>query len=395
MTHRFTIVDVFTERLSAAISWPCLPMARHSRCADAGLCQGTELLRDDLCPAAAQSPAILIASASSRRIASCPSPAIPMSARRLCCCTRKAGRAAEFRLRRGCRHRHMTARFGGSRLFRADAAGRGRDSPLRCAARHAGADAVTARGSARTKPPGWARLVSASSVSRWPIFDAVSAARSTPRTWSEAFPVEAWATADLCRGRRLCPRRQDQGQDVGPSVGVAEDPATGAAAAVLAGSLAAGLPERDGDFSLVDRTGCRTGRPSFYQASAEKRDGCSRLDPRRRRLGYRRRRQLHRPLGNSMAHRFLLVDVFTQHAFGWQPACRVSRCEGYFRHLDASLCEGTEFSETTFVLPRGKPGHTHRVRSSHRPWRWLRRTPEYRHRYCSRQRTSRRQPRIR
>ncbi len=114
----------------------------------------------------------------------------------------------------------------------------------------------------------------------------------------------------------------------GPSVGVAEDPATGAAAAVLAGSLGTSLPDRDGDFSWSIEQGTELGRPSFIKASAEKRDG---------------RVVSIRVGGGSvivgegsftasllavlMTHRcFILVDVFiTEQAFGGNQLGRISR----------------------------------------------------------------------
>jgi trans-2,3-dihydro-3-hydroxyanthranilate isomerase len=58
-----------------------------------------------------------------------------------------------------------------------------------------------------------------------------------------------------------------------PADGVPEDPATGSAAAMLVGSLAARLPEPDGRFAWTIEQGVELGRPSLIKASAEKRDG--------------------------------------------------------------------------------------------------------------------------
>ena len=57
-----------------------------------------------------------------------------------------------------------------------------------------------------------------------------------------------------------------------PHAGVAEDPATGSAAAVLAASLTATLPHSEGNFSWTVEQGAELGRPSAIFPSAEKRD---------------------------------------------------------------------------------------------------------------------------
>ena len=103
--------------------------------------------------------------------------------------------------------------------------------------------------------------------------DAVAAARFDTATWNVAFPAESWTRQIYAIAGDYAPGGRIKVRMWGPSVGVAEDPATGSAAAVLAGSLAAGLPERDGDFSWSIEQGAELGRPSFIKASAEKRDG--------------------------------------------------------------------------------------------------------------------------
>jgi trans-2,3-dihydro-3-hydroxyanthranilate isomerase len=104
-------------------------------------------------------------------------------------------------------------------------------------------------------------------------FDAVAAARFDSAAWNAAFPPEAWARQIYAMAGDYTPRGTIKVRMWGPSIGVAEDPATGAAAAVLAGSLTAGLPDRDGDFSWSIEQGVELGRPSFIKASAKKRDG--------------------------------------------------------------------------------------------------------------------------
>jgi trans-2,3-dihydro-3-hydroxyanthranilate isomerase len=104
-------------------------------------------------------------------------------------------------------------------------------------------------------------------------FDAVASARFDNAAWDVAFPAEAWARQIYAMAGDYAPGGTIKVRMWGPSVGVAEDPATGSAAAVLAGSLAADLPNREGDFSWSIEQGAELGRPSFIKASAVKRDG--------------------------------------------------------------------------------------------------------------------------
>jgi trans-2,3-dihydro-3-hydroxyanthranilate isomerase len=104
-------------------------------------------------------------------------------------------------------------------------------------------------------------------------FGAVATARFDNAAWDVAFPAQAWARQIYAMAGDYAPGGTIKVRMWGPSVGVAEDPATGSAAAVLAGSLAAGLPGREGDFSWSIEQGAELGRPSFIKASAVKRDG--------------------------------------------------------------------------------------------------------------------------
>jgi trans-2,3-dihydro-3-hydroxyanthranilate isomerase len=58
-----------------------------------------------------------------------------------------------------------------------------------------------------------------------------------------------------------------------PAMGIVEDPATGAASATLAGSLAERVPEAEGTFTWTIDQGVAMGRPSRIEASAAKREG--------------------------------------------------------------------------------------------------------------------------
>ena len=103
--------------------------------------------------------------------------------------------------------------------------------------------------------------------------DAVAAARFDNAAWNQAFPADAWVRQVYAMAGDFAPGGRIKVRMWGPSVGVAEDPATGSAAAVLAASLTAGLPEREGVFTWSIEQGAELGRPSFITATAEKRDG--------------------------------------------------------------------------------------------------------------------------
>jgi len=63
-----------------------------------------------------------------------------------------------------------------------------------------------------------------------------------------------------------------------------------------------------------------------------------------------------------MAHRFILTDVFTEQAFGGNQLAVFPDGTGISDALMQAYARELNFSETTFVLPPRKPGHTHRVR---------------------------------
>jgi trans-2,3-dihydro-3-hydroxyanthranilate isomerase len=63
-----------------------------------------------------------------------------------------------------------------------------------------------------------------------------------------------------------------------------------------------------------------------------------------------------------MKHRFILTDVFTERAFGGNQLAVFPDVTGISDVLMQAYARELNFSETTFVLPPSKPGHTHRVR---------------------------------
>lgn len=63
-----------------------------------------------------------------------------------------------------------------------------------------------------------------------------------------------------------------------------------------------------------------------------------------------------------MKHEFILCDVFTDRAFGGNQLAVFPDATGIPENLLQVYAREINFSETTFVLPPRKPGHTHRVR---------------------------------
>lgn len=103
--------------------------------------------------------------------------------------------------------------------------------------------------------------------------EAVAAAKFDPAVWQDAFPEDAWARQIYAIGGDFAPGGTLKVRMWGPSVGVAEDPATGSAAAILAASLTHAFPQTDGHFAWTMEQGAELGRPSFLYASADKKDG--------------------------------------------------------------------------------------------------------------------------
>lgn len=108
-----------------------------------------------------------------------------------------------------------------------------------------------------------------------PVRDRAALARARLRTdlWEQG--LDTWWARDVYVVTRTgC----DEGFDVharmfGPGAGVAEDPATGSAAAALAGYLAAREPAREGTWRWVVAQGLEMGRPSRIEIEADKRGG--------------------------------------------------------------------------------------------------------------------------
>ena len=108
-----------------------------------------------------------------------------------------------------------------------------------------------------------------------PLIDpaAVSRAQLDLAVWRRALPATSWSRKVYVMAGDFAPGGRLKARMWAPSMGMFEDPATGGAAAALAGSLAAALPESSGRFAWTIEQGAELGRPSLIAAEAEKRDG--------------------------------------------------------------------------------------------------------------------------
>jgi len=100
---------------------------------------------------------------------------------------------------------------------------------------------------------------------------AVDGAVMDRAAWQAHF-AGAWGSTLYFFAGELAPGRL-YARMFAPAMGIDEDPATGSAAATLAGSLADRLPDADGEFAWRIEQGVKMGRPSLIEASAEKRGG--------------------------------------------------------------------------------------------------------------------------
>jgi trans-2,3-dihydro-3-hydroxyanthranilate isomerase len=101
---------------------------------------------------------------------------------------------------------------------------------------------------------------------------AVDAAALERGAWARHF-ARAWAANLYLFAGDVAPGSALHARMFAPALGVEEDPATGSAAAVLAGCLAERAPAQDGTFAWRIAQGIRMGRPSAIAAEAEKRGG--------------------------------------------------------------------------------------------------------------------------
>ena len=102
--------------------------------------------------------------------------------------------------------------------------------------------------------------------------EAVDSAVLDRAAWNAHFAA-AWAPNLFLFAGETAPGGRLYARMFAPALGVAEDPATGAASVALAGSLAGRLPAGDGVFDWHIEQGVAMGRPSLIEASAERRGG--------------------------------------------------------------------------------------------------------------------------
>ena len=81
--------------------------------------------------------------------------------------------------------------------------------------------------------------------------------------------AETWGAALFVFAGELSDRSELYARMFAPAMGIAEDPATGAAAAAIVGAGATASGQRDGQFRLNIVQGAAMGRPSFISASAQ------------------------------------------------------------------------------------------------------------------------------
>ncbi|HEX9673573.1 MAG TPA: PhzF family phenazine biosynthesis protein [Burkholderiales bacterium] len=104
--------------------------------------------------------------------------------------------------------------------------------------------------------------------------EAVDRAVLDRAAWSTNF-ANAWSPNLYFFAGGLAPGSRLYARMFAPALGIDEDPATGSGAAALAGFLAARSPGENGTFKWEIDQGIAMGRPSFIEASAEKRRGRS------------------------------------------------------------------------------------------------------------------------
>ncbi len=103
--------------------------------------------------------------------------------------------------------------------------------------------------------------------------DAVRRARLRADRW-EALVAGFWATEVYVFARDPeLPGSHLRSRMFAPRMGIAEDPATGAATASFGGYLASRAPERDGTLRWVIEQGFEMGRPSILHLEVDKQDG--------------------------------------------------------------------------------------------------------------------------
>jgi trans-2,3-dihydro-3-hydroxyanthranilate isomerase len=102
---------------------------------------------------------------------------------------------------------------------------------------------------------------------------AVAAARARPDVWDEVFVGRATSEVFLFATEGERPGSDVHARMFAPSLGITEDPATGSAAAALAGYLGTRDSRPNGTLRWVVEQGFEMGRPSILDVEADKENG--------------------------------------------------------------------------------------------------------------------------
>jgi trans-2,3-dihydro-3-hydroxyanthranilate isomerase len=107
--------------------------------------------------------------------------------------------------------------------------------------------------------------------------DAIRRCRVNEAAWDPAFELGGRTSAFVYCGETLDPANQFHARMFAPRLGVAEDPATGSAAAAMAGLLVRTLALDQGEHRFAIEQGHQMGRPSLIELTLTMRSGLLRL----------------------------------------------------------------------------------------------------------------------
>jgi len=107
--------------------------------------------------------------------------------------------------------------------------------------------------------------------------DAIRRCRVNEAAWDGAFELGGRTSAFVYCGETLDPANQFHARMFAPRLGVAEDPATGSAAAAMAGLLVRTLALDQGEHRFAIEQGHQMGRPSLIELTLTMRSGLLRL----------------------------------------------------------------------------------------------------------------------
>jgi trans-2,3-dihydro-3-hydroxyanthranilate isomerase len=103
--------------------------------------------------------------------------------------------------------------------------------------------------------------------------EAIARARPDAARWDDAFGPDDPQIAYLFCSQTAEPGHSYHARMFAPAYGVAEDPATGSAAAAFAGLIAASGKRSDGEHTIIIEQGYEMGRPSLMQLDITLRGG--------------------------------------------------------------------------------------------------------------------------